>query len=123
MILQLPGEGMDHEQIYNQILNRLRRCLKKTEAEVLIENKSNARSEDPSYSDNEMEVDGADDTTDVENGNSNPPQSNGIDSPKASKHLFTMDFVNSGCNNSLNKLKPGEKSISLPGMTIDLLKM
>lgn len=124
IMLQIPREGVDHDHIYKLIVNRLKRCLKTSEAdsELAVDSEANTAvpSEDPGLSDAEMDIDGAEDTPDTENGNDSSPRTNGFDSSKATsladKCLFTMDFVNAGCNNCLDKLKPNGKPISLPGI-------
>lgn len=120
-MLQIPREGMNCDQIYDMVVNRIRRCLKATEVDEIVtedlETKSVARSDDPADSDDRMDIDGADEPADLENGNEDSTQTNGIDSPKtpSKKRLFIMEKVNSACSSSLDKLEPNGEPITLPG--------
>ena len=112
-ILQVPKEGLDYDQLYQLILNRMKRCVKPSNEPEQAEVISNT---------NDCEMDSKENhepSNDLENGNEvTPMETNGIETPSnipRPKRLFSMDIVNSSGNTSINKLIQNNK-ISLSGM-------
>lgn len=118
-ILQVPREGMDHDQLYQMIITRMKRYLRTiNEQDSAIAADATSTSNQAS-GESEMETEDTDPSPDLENGNeSHPMESNGIESvanvPQP-KRFFSMDLVNLSGNTSLGKLKQNGKSISLAG--------
>ena len=107
-ILQVPREGLNYDQLYQLIFDRMKRFMKSSSD--LNEGNSNTSNQ---YE--EMDIGGK--VPDVENGNELPSmETNGLeDEPNQKKQLFTLDLVNSSGNSSIGRLKNNNKPITLGG--------
>lgn len=121
-ILQVPREGMDHDQLYRIIVARMKRYLKVSDEHDLAVQLSTDAVADISSNNQtscESEMDTEDAEMSLENGNELPSMDiNGIDpvaNGSESKRLFSMDLVNLGGNSSLGKIKQNGKPITLAG--------
>lgn len=119
-ILQVPREGMDHDQLYQCIVTRMKRYLKSSDDQELAGPSSSDAITDISSTNQtvcENEMDTEDVDMSLENGNELPcMEINGIDSAakaSQSKRLFSMDLVNLSGNSSLGKIKENGKLITL----------
>ena len=110
-ILQVPQEGLTYDQLYQLILNRMKRWIKVSQPETGDSNSTQNQCIDNVRRETEV---------DMETENDVPPsETNSADSGPS--HLFAMDLVNSSGNSSINKLKSSSKTITLAGTNrIDL---
>ena len=122
-ILQVPREGLDHDRLYELIVNRMKRYLtiKEEEQSHGMENNVSPplQSNNPNGCESEMETEESNVSPDLENGNElKPPKVNGaepvVDPPHPAR-LFTMDSVNLSGNSSLGRLKQNGKSLTFGG--------
>jgi len=102
-ILQVPQEGLTYDQLYQLILNRMKRWIKVSQPETGDSNSTQNQCIDNVRRETEV---------DMETENDVPPsETNSADSGPS--HLFAMDLVNSSGNSSINKLKSSSKTITL----------